>query len=285
MNPITIKDNSFSIHPSGLSIADGLKYENWEQIGHCIVQGRSAMQWALGDWLNYGESNYGEMYSQAIDMTGYSENTLRTTKWVASRFQLSRRRDNLSFSHHREVAGLPAEQADSILDKAERDALPTTAVRELARAEQGLPEPEVRISEPTTTDAGIEAEETEQIADVDSEPIDVDLDAVGHVIPNERVRSMFARGREEIRPITHHIEQLRSSIKTYIDTNDPIFAHVGVANLRMYLNGVYREVKQAIPYAVCPYCTGDGCQKCARQGWLGKFAWEHVVPDTMKGSQ
>jgi hypothetical protein len=42
--------------------------------------------------------------------------------WVASRFELSRRRDNLSFSHHREVAALPPEEADDLLDRAD----PTT---------------------------------------------------------------------------------------------------------------------------------------------------------------
>jgi len=62
------------------------------------------MQWWLGDWLNYGERQYGEMYSQAIEEVNLDYGTLRNFKYVSSRIELSRRRDKLSWFHHREVA-------------------------------------------------------------------------------------------------------------------------------------------------------------------------------------
>jgi hypothetical protein len=42
--------------------------------------------------------------------------------YVAQRFDFSRRRENLSFAHHQEVAALPAAEADELLDRAD----PTT---------------------------------------------------------------------------------------------------------------------------------------------------------------
>ena len=61
--------------------------------------------WWLGDWLNFGESRYGETYSQALDATGYEYATLRQAKWAASRYEMSMRIDNLSWTHHVIAAG------------------------------------------------------------------------------------------------------------------------------------------------------------------------------------
>ena len=40
-------------------------YAEWEQCGAVLRQIDGAVQWWLGDWLNYGEHAYGEQYSQA----------------------------------------------------------------------------------------------------------------------------------------------------------------------------------------------------------------------------
>ncbi len=63
----------------------------------------SRQMWAIGDWLNYGERRYGEMYAQAVDATGYENGTLRDAKWVSGAYELSIRIYNLSFAHHRIV--------------------------------------------------------------------------------------------------------------------------------------------------------------------------------------
>ena len=48
-----------------------------------------------GDWLNYGERRYGEMYAQAVGDTGYENKTLQNAKYVAGVYELSLRSDNL----------------------------------------------------------------------------------------------------------------------------------------------------------------------------------------------
>ena len=54
--------------------------------------------------------------SNVIDL--FSQ-TLANEKYVSSRFEISRRRESLSFSHHSEVAALEPKQQDDWLDKAE----------------------------------------------------------------------------------------------------------------------------------------------------------------------
>jgi macrodomain Ter protein organizer (MatP/YcbG family) len=94
--------------------------------------------WWIGDWVNFGERKYGEEYAQALDATNYDYGTLRNQKWVASRFVLSRRHDNLSFSHHQEVAAMDEEQADKLLSQAEAEGWTRTELREIVHHDKWL---------------------------------------------------------------------------------------------------------------------------------------------------
>jgi len=102
----------------GLIIDDGISYIEWESAGKTLQVIDGAVHWWIGDWLNYGEQKYGEMYAQAVDETSYSLPTLTTDKWVANHIQFSRRRENLSFAHHVEVASLEPDEQDKFLDLA-----------------------------------------------------------------------------------------------------------------------------------------------------------------------
>ena len=71
-------------------------------------------------WLVYGESQFKDRYEEAIRRTSLNYQTLRNYTWVARRFDLSRRRDNLSFGHHAEVAALDPPEQEFWLRKAEK---------------------------------------------------------------------------------------------------------------------------------------------------------------------
>ena len=77
-----------------------LAFEDWGQIGSRLKRMGRSVKWRLGDWLAYGERKYGEMYAQALDVTDYEYGTCRNAVWIAKQIELSRRRDNLSWSHH-----------------------------------------------------------------------------------------------------------------------------------------------------------------------------------------
>jgi hypothetical protein len=96
------------------------------------------IQFALGDWLNYGEAHFGETEIwNVLDPHNYDPGTLNNFKSVARRVHPSRRNENLTYYHHAAVAGLlPDEQAEW-LNVAERDNLGSAALREQVRAEQG----------------------------------------------------------------------------------------------------------------------------------------------------
>jgi len=91
----------------------------------------SCIQFVIGDWLNYGERTYGEKYSRALDETDYAYGGLANFSYVANRIEISRRRENLSFSHHQEIAPFELEKQEYWLDKAVKEHL---TQRELRRA-------------------------------------------------------------------------------------------------------------------------------------------------------
>jgi hypothetical protein len=104
---------------TGLLLPANLPFEKWQSVLQTLRGMEFSVMWWLGDCLRYGERAYGEKYAQALDATDYAYQTIADAKWVAGRFELSRRRENLTWSHHREVAGIEddAEQ-DAVLDAA-----------------------------------------------------------------------------------------------------------------------------------------------------------------------
>ena len=97
---------------TSLELTPGMDFDEWESIVQQLAVMDKGVQWWLGDALNYGERAYGEMYAQAIEATGFEYQRLANYKWVSSKIEFSTRVENLSWTHHREVADLsPDEQA------------------------------------------------------------------------------------------------------------------------------------------------------------------------------
>lgn len=105
---------------TGLELPDGLSFGDWSSIGSTLKSVEHSVMWWIGDWARYGK-RYGEKYDSAIKATGYDYGTIANAKSVAARIEFSRRRENLSWSHHQEVASLGPDEADGLLDKAETD--------------------------------------------------------------------------------------------------------------------------------------------------------------------
>ncbi len=101
-----------------------------------------ASSWWIGDWLRYGNARYGERYGAAARVTGYDVQSLMNMAYVAGRFDVSRRHEHLSFSHHAEVASLPAEEQDRWLDRAAAESLSVRSLRSELRKTRERPEPE-----------------------------------------------------------------------------------------------------------------------------------------------
>jgi hypothetical protein len=139
-----------TITGTGLELHEGLAHDRWQQVGTTLAAIGRAHQWWLGDWLNYGERTYGREYTEAVELTGYEAATLRNLAWVAGRVEISRRRDNLSFAHHREVAKLPPSEQDRWLAHAEQQGWTRNDLRDELQALTGpSPPPEIAAANPT----------------------------------------------------------------------------------------------------------------------------------------
>ena len=129
-----ISHGPFRATTTGLVILeDDVPYELWEAYGGAIRRVEGAVQWIIGDWLNYGERKYGEMYAQAMDETDYEKDTLKKAKWVAGKVERCRRRHELGFSAHAEVAKLEPEEQDYWLAEAVEQGYTVRGLREAIR--------------------------------------------------------------------------------------------------------------------------------------------------------
>lgn len=132
----------------GLSITGDLTFEEWEGLGEKLFRFQKSWQWWVGDWINYGEKKWGETYKAAVQVTGKAGGSLRNIASVCGKFDLSRRRDNLTFKHHAEVQSLEPDQQDELLDKAATEGLPTRKLRGLVAAAKPVTESPVVADEP-----------------------------------------------------------------------------------------------------------------------------------------
>jgi hypothetical protein len=112
-----------------------LAASDWLRQGRWLGALGRASGWWIGDWVRYGNARYGERYALAARITGYDPHSLMNMAYVASHFEMSRRREKLSFSHHAELAALPHEVQERWLDRAEREHLSVRRLRTALRCE------------------------------------------------------------------------------------------------------------------------------------------------------
>lgn len=118
--------------------SESMEYHDWIFEGRRIGAMGRGSPWWVGDWLLYGTARWGERYAEAVKITGYESKSLRNMRYVASRFDLSLRRDSLSWSHHALLAALDAEEQVGWLDRAVADKLSVDDLRvELRAARRG----------------------------------------------------------------------------------------------------------------------------------------------------
>ncbi len=121
----------------GLALQPGIEFERWRKIGVQVGTLADASAWWIGDWLIFGQRAFPDRYRSAIEATGFSYQTLRNYAWVAGQFPVYRRRDNLSFGHHAEVASLDEEHQEIWLVRAASRGWSRNVLRNELRAASG----------------------------------------------------------------------------------------------------------------------------------------------------
>ena len=112
-----IPDN-VHVSEAGIRFTGDLSYEHWEHLMTVLVKMETAFQWALGDALNYGEGRYGEKYTQAMELTGHTYQSLANYSWVARNIPMHVRNPLLSWTHHRVVCKLSTDEQERLLTEA-----------------------------------------------------------------------------------------------------------------------------------------------------------------------
>jgi hypothetical protein len=120
-----------------LHIKEGLPFEEWVKLGRQLGHLVNATAFAVGDWMEYGQFEYGRRYEEALSLTGLDVDVLRDRQYVASHVAL--RTERLSWTHHRAVAALEREDQARWLGKALDGRWSVKQLREAMMAERGLP--------------------------------------------------------------------------------------------------------------------------------------------------
>jgi hypothetical protein len=111
----------------------------WLAAGSNLAEFGRVNNWWVGDWIRYGNACWGEKYVEVARITGLDVKTLRNVAYVASRFDASRRRDELTWTHHAEVAALEPALQEEWLERALAQRLSPGDLRiELRAAQRAL---------------------------------------------------------------------------------------------------------------------------------------------------
>jgi hypothetical protein len=116
-----------------------LTVEEWRAQGSRLGSASRSTNWWLGDWVRFGAAHHGQKYEIAASVTGYDEQTLMNMVYVASRFQISRRREIPSWSHHAELAALDHPEQDFWLDRTTTEHLSVRGLRRELREALRIP--------------------------------------------------------------------------------------------------------------------------------------------------
>jgi N6-adenosine-specific RNA methylase IME4 len=93
---------AFSLKPTALVVKGKPSFDEWTECGVWLQHIAGALQFWIGDWLNFGERAYGEKYAQAVDES--QADVWRVYASVADNVPLLMRINNLSWTHHYQVA-------------------------------------------------------------------------------------------------------------------------------------------------------------------------------------
>lgn len=123
-DPRDIQLGSFTLSAVGLQISGTPTFDEWLGAGQYFERVEGAVQWWIGDWLNFGEGRpeWGDKYEQAISIFNRPYDTLAEYKAVARTYQFPERSGNLSWSHHQALAYEDPKVRAKLLSAAEPDA-------------------------------------------------------------------------------------------------------------------------------------------------------------------
>lgn len=135
-----VKHEKARFEKNSLIISDSITLPEWKELGQSLRQIEGCVQFWIGDWARFGDKQgftgkYTDpkVYDELEDITGLQRKTLRNYKSISDNVESSRRRDDLTFGHHAEVAILSPDKQELFLTKASQEKLSIRDLRETIR--------------------------------------------------------------------------------------------------------------------------------------------------------
>ena len=121
---------------------EGADFETWQRIAQAVNEfnlsvdqvTKRDLPWLIGDAYHYGEDNFGEdEVANTFDPVKFNPKTVLNRVKVCRAIPASRRRENLTFSHHAAVYALELNQQEELLDLAIADQLSVSELSKVAK--------------------------------------------------------------------------------------------------------------------------------------------------------
>ena len=140
-----IKFQKAQFDKNKLILDDSITLEVWKELGQALKQVEGSVQFWLGDWARHGEKmgfsgKYvsAAVYDELEEITGVERKTLQNYKSVAETTaavrESSPRGEQLSFAHYREIASLPEDQQQQMIDRTLQEKFTTVELRNEIKA-------------------------------------------------------------------------------------------------------------------------------------------------------
>lgn len=127
---LTAKGAKFN--PLELRLPEQMPLEDWASVGRQLCRSDQVLKWWLGDWAAFGLRKYGQLKEFAV-ANNLNYGGLRNAAWVSQNVELSRRRDNVEWSFHAEVASLKPKEQAAWLAKVESEGIARAELRRQIR--------------------------------------------------------------------------------------------------------------------------------------------------------
>lgn len=118
LTPFVSLEHSGALSRVGLRLPIDITRDQYEALGYALGEAHRAVQFAVGDYILEGEKLFGQDAYQLQESLGISEEQRRQWVRVAERIPLERRRPELTWAHHREVAAQEPDDQDAWLEQA-----------------------------------------------------------------------------------------------------------------------------------------------------------------------
>jgi len=138
-----------AITETGLQLPPDLPWDQYEALAVMFGQLHRVSAWLIGDLLNYGEKVYkDDRYVQVIALTGLADQTCYNYASICKYVPRPRRRLELPFSVHAEVAYKEPEEQTAWLRQAAENKWTRAQLRQAMQGDKSAPEAPVEVLPP-----------------------------------------------------------------------------------------------------------------------------------------